>query len=165
MDYNSFIIDDYTFKSYVDCSKEELLLILHWRNDDNIRIWMDNDRPITEFDHLNFVKGLRNDSGKIYFAVFKDNVYIASIYVTDITKDSGERGIYVLPSYQGKGTSQNIEKAFIKKIREKGFQFFIAKVKIENIRSIKYHIKMGYKEIFRDKSYIHYKLDFVNIKD
>lgn len=165
MDFNSFIIDDYTFKNYVDCSKEELSLILHWRNHDCIRIWMDNDQPIAELDHLNFVKDLRNDSEKIYFAVFKHNVYIASIYVTDIIKDCGERGIYVLPSYQGKGTTQSIEKAFIKKIREKGFHFFIAKVKIKNIRSIKYHKKMGYKEIFRDESYIHYKLDFFNIKN
>ena len=161
----SFAIDDYYFKNYVDCTREELLLILHWRNDENIRIWMDNDRPISEFDHLNFVKNLKNDSEKVYFAVFKQNSYIASIYITDITKDSGERGIYVLPSFQGKGSTQKIEKSLIKEIRRYGFRHLIAKVKIDNIRSIRYHIKMGYKESYRDKYYIHYKLNWINIKD
>jgi len=155
----SFISGEFVFRNYVDCSLDEHQQILRWRNDSDIRKWMANDSLIDELDHRKFVNSLESDRTKAYFAVFKSDDYIASVYLTDIKGNQGERGLYVIPSFQGKGTTQIIELIFLKYLRDNGIKYVNAKVKINNLRSIRYHIKMGYKETFRDDCYIHFKLD------
>lgn len=159
MQLKSFVSGEFLFRNYTECSLEENRQILHWRNDKAIRQWMANDRPIAEVEHLRFVERLRNDAERAYFAVFFHEQYVASIYMTDLTDNKGERGIYVVPAFQGKGTTQNIELAFLKYLRDKGIRYVFAKVKIRNERSARYHIKMGYIEEKRDDEYIFYKLD------
>ena len=159
MQLSSFTAKGYQFKNYTDCTEEENKQILRWRNDEAIRKWMTNDKLIAAEEHSLFVKRLKNDEERAYFAVFCHDQYIASIYLTDIKDERGERGIYVVPDYQGKGVTQHIEIAFLKYIRLKGIRQVIAKVKSDNEKSVRYHIKMGYKEQSRDNEYIHYILD------
>lgn len=158
----SFETESFKFKNYIECSIEEHFKILETRNNIGIRMWMANNQPISEFDHINFVQSLKRKLDRVYFAVFHNNQYIASIYMTDIEGECGERGIYVAPSYQGKGMTQNIEFDFLNYLRHRGFKYVLAKVKVDNKRSIHYHIKMGYKEETRDNEYIYYKLEIEN---
>ena len=159
MKLNSFTTADFEFKNYTDCSDNEQRIILRWRNDEAIRKWMTNDDPISEEDHFNFIKRLKGDEERAYFAVFFQSHYVASIYMTDLEMESGERGIYVVPVNQGKGTTQNIEIAFLKYLKKNGIKRVRAKVRTNNQRSARYHEKMGYTEDRRDEEYIYYTLD------
>ena len=158
MMFQSFSSDDFEFKNYIDCSKQEHEIILHWRNDENIRIWMNNQNPISFENHLKFVQSLINCEDKAYYAVFKKDIYIGSIYIMDIFGESCERGLFVIPSNQGKGQTMQLEKEFLEYIYRSGLRTIKAEVKIDNIRSNRYHLKMGYKEIGRDESFVFYNL-------
>ena len=156
--FKSFSSNDFEFKNYIDCSMQEHEKILHWRNEDNIRKWMNNQNLISFEDHLKFVQSLIRCEDKAYYAIFKNDMYIASFYITDIFGDSCERGLFVIPSHQGKGQTMILEKIFLEYICRKGLKTIKAKVKIDNIRSNRYHLKYGYKEIGRDESFVFYNL-------
>lgn len=163
MIFRSFKYGEYYFKNYIDCSHQEHLEILKNRNDVNIRKWMTNNLPISEDSHFSFIKKLRFSSDKIYYAVFKNQKYVASIYLTDIDGFQGERGLYVVPDFQGKGLTQFIEAGFVKLVSDHGIRKIIARVKSNNLRSISYHLRTGYKEVARDCEYIHYTYDINEI--
>ena len=141
----NFTIGDISFKNYIDCSEEELLNILHYRNLDGIAKWMNNTDIISQSQHFSFVEALKTSSTKLYFCVSYQNKYVGSIYIIKKTTDTWERGLYVIPEFQGSGLTSTIEEAFMDKARNAGIKTITAEVKENNIPSIKYHEKMGYK--------------------
>ena len=159
MNLRGFFVEPFEYKNYTDCTQEEQKLILRWRNDESIRRWMANDKPILEVDHFIFINYLRRDKRQAYFAVFMQNEYIASVYINNIDGDTCERGLYVLPAFHGKGITERVETIFLKYLRNNGIRYVKAEVKVSNLRSARYHIKMGYKENNRDCNYIYYILD------
>ena len=68
-----------------------------------------------------------------------------------------ERGIIASPSTQGTGQTEKWERQILRCLPS-DIEAVSAKVKQDNLRSIRYHEKLGYKEQTRDDKYIYYIL-------
>ncbi len=148
----------YKVINYIDCSIEQHREILRLRNLDIIRKWMVNQEIISEDDHLNFVNGLRNRTDRKFFAVYKDDVLVGTYNLTQEYEGVWERGIIANPIIQGKGETEKWERQILNSLSKEGISTVTAKVKQDNLRSIRYHMKMGFRETNRDNEYIHFKL-------
>lgn len=148
----------YKVLNYIDCSIEQHREILRLRNLDIIRKWMVNQETISEDDHLNFVNGLRNRTDRKYYAVYKDNILVGTYNLTQESEGVWERGIIANPIMQGKGETEKWERQILNCLSKEGISIVTAKVKQDNLRSIRYHMKMGFRETNRDNEYIHFKL-------
>lgn len=82
--------------NFIDLPHEALNNILHMRNHIAVRTQMHNSSPITEYEHFNFVKLLKSNDSKKYFAVSISTKMVGVIYFTDIDspKDTTTFGIY-----------------------------------------------------------------------
>ncbi len=98
-------LSDIELVNFVDLTTEEKLMILKWRNDKSIRVWMYNSENITEINHLKFIESLKEDIMKKYFLVKSNNQMIGVIYFIDIDKENSnaEFGIYSNPILKGVG--------------------------------------------------------------
>ena len=148
----------YKMLNYIDCSIEQHREILRLRNHDAVREWMVNQEKISEDDHLNFVNGLRNRTDKKYYAVYKDDVLVGTYNLTQESEGVWERGIIANPKMQGKRETEKWEQQILNSLSKEGISTVTAKVKHDNLRSIRYHMKMGFRETNRDNEYIYFKL-------
>lgn len=148
---------DYQIINYTDCTEEQHREILNLRNLPEIRQWMSNSAPIEWESHLNFVSALKCDKERMYFAIFKQERLVATY---NLTKDNGatwERGIITSPSFQGSGLTLEIENYILDSLPKDEFSIITAKVKLDNLRSIRYHKKCGFVETIRDNQYVYFK--------
>lgn len=148
----------YTFTNYINASRQDLEEILRWRNSEEIRKWMTNTKPITLSDHLRFVETLRQRSDKTYFVVYRNGVMMASINLLEEEPLVMERGLFALPPAQGKGYMAEAERLLMEQLRQQGVKALTAKVKNDNLRSLRYHEKLGYQLEREDGDYKHFKL-------
>lgn len=149
----------YKIINYVNCSREQLLEILKLRNLDSIRMWMTTPELITEDSHFAFIDSLKVSKNHIYFAVFDDEELVGTFNLTKNEDGSWDRGIFASPKIQGRGDTLKWEQALLSELSQYGINVLTAKVKIDNVRSQKYHIKVGYRMTKKDSNYIYYILD------
>ena len=149
--------DRYEVINYVDCTKEQNLDILALRNRDDVRSWMVNPEVIPEENHFKFVESLRRNNNRLYYAVYKNGVLVGTYNLTNEDGGVWERGIIANPTTQGIGQTERWERQILSSLPLE-IKAVSAKVKQDNLRSIKYHEKLGYKEQSRDKEYIYYIL-------
>ena len=71
------------FKHFTKLLNEEKLMVLEWRNRDEIRKWMFNQDPIEEAEHLKFIDSLEQDDRNFYRLVFQNASPVAVIYLND----------------------------------------------------------------------------------
>lgn len=133
--------------------------ILNLRNLESIRMWMTNPEIISEESHFNFVEKLKDNKDRLYFAIFDDGVLVGTYNLTRNEDGSWERGLFANPITQGKGETKRWELNLLSGLPLYGIEVVTAKVKLDNVRSIRYHEKVGYKETFRDNEYIYYVLN------
>lgn len=95
----------YTFKNFVDLSKEELTMVLEWRNNRSIRKYMYNRDLITLSDHMAFVNSLNDRTDRYYWLVFRSEEPIGVVDITDVDYDNAkaELGYYMSPQKQSSG--------------------------------------------------------------
>lgn len=105
----SFNFGKYTFTNYTVLSKNELELILTERNRHEVRKWMNNSAKIGIEEHFQFVDSLKNTSNRFYWLVFRKDIPIGSLYITDIKNQKGTWGYYLFEKYQGLGWGVDIE--------------------------------------------------------
>lgn len=116
---------------------------------------MTNPEPILWDDHLSFIDLLSEDRKRRYYAFFNDGQLVGTYNLTLESGTTWERGIIASPDYQGKGTSE-WEYAILESLPKSQFSVITAKVKHNNIRSQRYHEKVGFLEKRRDNEYIYY---------
>ena len=112
--------------------------------------------PILWNNHLIFIDLLSRDKRKKYYAFFNNGRLVGTYNLNLESGATWERGIITSPDYQGAGTS-NWEYAILESLPKNLFSVITAKVKHDNIRSQRYHEKVGYTETERDNEYIYYK--------
>ncbi len=151
--------DFYDVIDYVDCTHEQQREILALRNRDDVRVWMVNPEVIPEESHFRFVEGLKGNTSRLYFAVYKGGVLIGTYNLTNEGDGIWERGIIANPSTQGSGQTEKWERQILGSLSRYNIKTVSAKVKQDNLRSVKYHEKLGYKEQGRDNGYIYYKME------
>ena len=149
--------DRYEVINYVDCTKEQNLDILALRNRDDVRSWMVNPEVISEENHFKFVESLKGNPNRLYYVIYKNGVLMGTYNLTNEGDGVWERGIIANPSTQGTGQTEKWERQILSSLPSE-IKAVSAKVKQENLRSIKYHEKLGYKEQSRDNEYIYYIL-------
>lgn len=149
--------DHYEVINYVDCTKEQNLEILALRNRDDVRSWMVNQEVIPEENHFAFVDGLRSNPNRLYYAIYKNGVLVGTYNLTNEGDGVWERGIIANPTTQGTGQTEKWERQILGSLPSE-IKAVSAKVKQDNLRSIKYHEKLGYKKQSRDNEYIYYIL-------
>jgi UDP-4-amino-4,6-dideoxy-N-acetyl-beta-L-altrosamine N-acetyltransferase len=141
-----FQVQDYSLDNV---REEDLPLILKWRNSDHIRKFMYSDHKISEKEHYDWYRNLKNDSTKIY-KVFKIKVNsVGMIYFTDIDWKNGvcKWGFYLGEENLPKGTGTimgivGLEYAF----KKLNLRKICGEVLDFNIPSIRFHEKLGFKE-------------------
>jgi RimJ/RimL family protein N-acetyltransferase len=148
----------YQIVNYTDCSVEQQREILALRNDDRVRIWMVNPELISEESHFKFIDRLKNDVNRLYFAIYKKGMLVGTYNLTNEGDGVWERGIIADPSTQGTGQTEQWERLILHDLPKHGIKAVAAKVKLNNLRSIKYHEKLGYQEHGRDNDYLFFLL-------
>ncbi len=154
-----FTESGYEFINYTHCDLDLHTEILHLRNSFPIRQWMIDQDIITLENHLKFIEKLKNREDRFYFAVILDKQIIASINISKETDCIWERGIFVSPSYSGTGHTSKIEIIFNRYLLASGITALTAKVKNDNLRSLRYHEKLGYRKQAQDQEFTYFKLD------
>ena len=150
--------DRYEVVNYVNCSPDQQHAILELRNRDDVRVWMVNSEIIPEESHFKFVESLKNNANRLYFAIFKNGILFGTYNLTNEGNGVWERGIIANPLTQGKGETEKWERQILNNLSQYNISTISAKVKQDNIRSVRYHEKLGYKEVSRDNEYIYYTL-------
>ncbi len=149
--------DQYKVIDYVNCTIEQNREILALRNRDDVRLWMVNPEVISEENHFRFVESLKGNTNRLYYVIYKDGKLMGTYNLTNEGDGIWERGIIANPSTQGTGQTEKWERQILSSLPS----YIIAvsaKVKQDNLRSIKYHEKLGYKEQSRNNEYIFYIL-------
>ncbi len=149
--------DRFEVINYVDCTREQNLEILALRNRDDVRSWMVNPEVIPEENHFKFVESLKGNPNRLYYAIYKNGMLVGTYNLTNEGEGIWERGIIANPSTQGTGQTEKWERQILSSSPSE-IKAVSAKVKQDNLRSIKYHEKLGYKEQSRDNEYIYYIL-------
>lgn len=149
--------DRYEVINYVDCTREQNLDILALRNRDDVRSWMVNPEVIPEENHFKFVESLKGNPNRLYYAIYRNGMLVGTYNLTNEGEGIWERGIIANPGTQGTGQTEKWERQILSSLPSE-IKAVSAKVKQDNLRSIKYHEKLGYKEQSRDNEYIYYIL-------
>ena len=149
----------YDIINYIDCNRRQNLEILRLRNLDDVRKWMVNPELISEENHFKFVESLKTNPDRLYYAVYKGGLLVGTYNLTKEKDGIWERGIIANPANQGKGETKRWESQILADLPKHGIKALTAKVKQDNPRSIKYHVKLGYQEQSRDNEYIYYILN------
>lgn len=117
---------------------------------------MANSNQILWNQHVAFVQHLKREEHKKYYAVYDEKQLLcATLNVEFVDKKNCERGIISAPHLHGTGRTGEIEIVFYQMLREQGVEWIWAKVLKNNLRSIRYHLKMGFGEYNRDENYIY----------
>ena len=75
------------FKEITSCTSEQIKNIRHLRNLENIRKFMYTDHIITEQEHLNYIRKLKNDKKNLVFIIFNHtNEIIGLLSINSIDK-------------------------------------------------------------------------------
>ena len=134
--------------NFIDLSDTNKLMVLDWRNNENVRKWMYSFDPISEEEHFIFIDTLKNNKTKLYYLVSYEKEYIGVIYFTDIdnTRETAEFGIYSNPNLKGTG------KILMDSIFEYGFNVLnlhkiVAEVFANNQRAINLYHQCNFKKI------------------
>lgn len=147
----------YEIVDYVTLSIPHLKEVLRIKNLPEFVCWDKDAHKVSWNEHLNFISSLRGDDTRKYYAVFKDGEYIGTINFRKEHDGVWSRGIGTVPSFQGKGETEKWERQVLYALPKDIFKKLTADVKLDNLRSIRYHQKMGFVEIGRDKNYVYYE--------
>ncbi|MBT5491830.1 UDP-4-amino-4,6-dideoxy-N-acetyl-beta-L-altrosamine N-acetyltransferase, partial [bacterium] len=137
-------IKDYTITAISEISDADKLLVLEWRNNENIRKWMYDSTLISQDTHLKFIENLKYDENNKYFLVQENKINIGVIYFNKIDYKQKECyfGLYANPFINIAGVGSILEEVCIKYI----FDILkLDKLKLEvleeNIRAINLYKK------------------------
>jgi len=143
-------INDCEILSITKLSLDEKIMILEWRNHENIRKWMYNSEIISETSHLKFIENLKTDTKNEYFLVKKENIEIGVIYFNniDIINKCTYFGLYANPFIKLTGVGRILEEICISYVFEV-LKFYKLKLEVfsKNERALNLYKKYQFKEI------------------
>ena len=154
----SFSTEHFQFISYTEMGSDLSEKIWRCRNLKEIRDFMSNPEPIDRNAHDNFVKSLTNRDDREYFCVMQDGILIGSVNIHYIDPNTVERGIFINPTYWGKGFSKSISREFYNHIKTADISRVCTKVKKYNKASIALQKSLGAKKYMEDDEYQYFEL-------
>lgn len=151
-------MNEYQIINYVDCTEAQLKEIFNLRNLPEIRRWMTNTNEINWESHIHFIEFLRSVNDRAYYAIYNNGILVGTYNLTKEYDKTWERGIIISPEFQGTGATLKLEQWILDNLPKDKFNVILAKVKLDNQRSLRYHEKMGFIETHKDDEYVYYKL-------
>lgn len=128
------------------------------RVSDEVRFYMVNAEVFTFEQHLKFVETLKNQNDRIYWAACMDNTFLVAVNFHPLNQNEnwGEWGIFVNPIYMGQGIAKYVGKIFMEQVAQKmSIEIVKAKVKVNNLRSIQFHRRIGFEMVGNDEAYLY----------
>lgn len=109
--YKDYVVGDYTFRNFVNLSKDELLMILRERNHPDVKKWMFTIEDIQEKDHLEYAEHLKTRDDAFYWLIMhKDEpIGVLSLLHCDYNKEEGVTGYYLFASQQDSGIGLDMQ--------------------------------------------------------
>ena len=135
---------------FVDLTQKEVLMILDWRNHENIKKWMYSQDEISVEVHLSFIAELQFSKSRQYMAVKKDNKYVGVVDFTKIDETNKECyfGLYANPFEKIAGIGRILEEVCLKYILD---LLSLNKIKLEvfsdNVRALNLYKKYNFKRV------------------
>ncbi|MDR2105632.1 MAG: UDP-4-amino-4,6-dideoxy-N-acetyl-beta-L-altrosamine N-acetyltransferase [Deferribacteraceae bacterium] len=101
-------LDGVMMTNFINCSSEELSLILETRNSEKVRCTVYNQQRITQAAHLEFIKSLQGSQSSGYWLVSEGDEYLGVFSITDIDRFNSECevGYYKLPDVKRDGVGK-----------------------------------------------------------
>jgi len=120
-----------------ELSDIDKVMILDWRNHDNIRKWMYNSSFISKVSHFKFIENLKTDRNNEYFLVEQNSIKIGVIYFNkiDFINKSAYFGLYVNPLEKSRGKGSKLIELSIKYAFEK-LELRMLKLEVFNTNEI-----------------------------
>lgn len=100
-----YFYKDYSYKNFVTLSKDELKMVLSWRNSPEVRQWMMNTEPIKLEDHLDYVEKLKKRNDVFYWLIIRKGIPVGVLNIINVDLDTrvGEPGFYLSPELLNRG--------------------------------------------------------------
>lgn len=138
-------IVSFEFKNYLDLSTEAKELVLSWRNNINVRKWMNHTEVISLEDHLKFIEGLKSSTTKKYFLAFYKKNPVGCVYLE--TKDERNFwGYFLDPELINTGMGTFLEFATLNLFFEQlNLEEVYAEVKADNVNTLSIQSYFGFK--------------------
>lgn len=155
---NDFEIDDLVLKNFVNLNDDEKLKVLEWRNDDDTRQWMYDDKIISKEEHFNYIEQLKKENQNFHWMISTiegESLGVGCFHKVDFTAKNAEMEIYMNPGSTAKNVGFRIGSALIKLMFEKaGFHNIFAET-IENNKKIRFLLYyLGFKKKGTLKDYV-----------
>ena len=135
---------------FVDLTQKEVLMILDWRNHENIKKWMYSQDEISVEAHLSFIAELQFLKSRQYMVVKKDNKYVGVVDFTKIDETNKECyfGLYANPFEKISGIGQTLGEVCLKYILDL-LSLNIIKLEVfsDNVRALNLYKKYNFKRV------------------
>lgn len=149
-------IGDVVLKNFINLTTEEKEMILRWRNDENVRVWMYSNHVISHEEHFKFMEGLQQENKNLYWLIMRKNkeyLGIISLNKIDLRNKNAYLGIYSNPELSGIGG------AIMECLKKLAFGIahlhtLKAEVIETNKRAINFYKKAGFSEEGRLKKFV-----------
>lgn len=133
--------------NFTTLSESQKKMILTWRNHPNVKVYMYNDKEITEAEHFGFIETLKNREDRRYFLVQENKSDLGVIDFNAISKESAIMGLYANPTLTQKGIGSRLMEAIVTYAFETlKIQTLKAEVFAENQRAKVLYEKFGFCE-------------------
>lgn len=141
-----YFYKDYSYKNFVTLSKDELKMVLSWRNSPEVRQWMMNTEPIKLEDHLDYVEKLKKRNDVFYWLIIRKGIPVGVLNIINVDLDTrvGEPGFYLSPELLNRGEGilvlQNYKEYLLDIL---GFEELLGHNYIENINALQLSLFFG----------------------
>jgi UDP-4-amino-4,6-dideoxy-N-acetyl-beta-L-altrosamine N-acetyltransferase len=100
-----YVQGEFSYKNFTSLSDEESRMVMNWRNDPKIRMWMSNDDVIPLDDHLKFIAKLSSRKDVAYWLTFHCGKPVGVFDLASIDQPDGSAviGYYLAPDFIGTG--------------------------------------------------------------
>lgn len=136
--------------NFTRLDEANLLEILEWRNDINIRSQMVNSELISPHSHLNFCSKLVNQKESIYWLVRRKDVSCGVVYLHRLANDysKSEWGYYTSTKFHGSGVGMEIAYESIQLFYEIiGVKLLYGYIKVTNLENLRMQKVLGFRQL------------------
>ena len=140
--------------------EEDLPLIVKWRNIDEIRMFMEDDRLVSKSTIDFWFSKIRNKNIHIPYIVKKENKPCGYMEIKNIdyAQKIGEFGIFLFGNkYVGTGIAERIALCWEIIMSRIGVEVGLSRIHVENTRSINYFRKIGGEFNYQDGNFLVFK--------
>ncbi|HET6746724.1 MAG TPA: GNAT family N-acetyltransferase [Candidatus Saccharimonadales bacterium] len=142
--------------------EEDARTSVKWRNMPELWTYttFKADHEITIEDELKWIRAVIKDPTSARFAIMADDDYVGNIYLTGLTKETGEYHIFIgNKAYWGKGIARKASELIIDYGREKlGLKTIILGVKPANVAAFHLYESLGFIKTGEEEGFTRMKL-------